>query len=507
MSENRRIAKNTILLYIRLVIATLVGLYTTRVVLKVLGVENYGIYSVVGSIMSMLSFLKSSMSTSTSRFLSYEIGLKNNERLRLIFSTSMMIHLFFALFVVLFGETIGMWFLENKLNIPDGRMEAAKFVLHCSVISTALTITQVPYNSVLIAHEKMGVYAYVEVLNVTLKLLIVYVLSILDFDKLKLYAFLYLAVTLLVSLVYRIFCIRSFEETKLSFIWNQVMMKQIMHFSIWQMFSSLCMSMKQQGQNFIVNIYRGVTLNAALGISDMMYGTLTSLSYNMLSAFNPPIIKAYAEKKYFRMSQLISNASQFSFLMLAFISIPVIVNMQYILTLWLGTIPAYVPEITVIALVFNCFGTFNSVLTTSINATGQNKTRSIITGCSMLLGLLVLYLSFLFDFPIIYSFISFYIGIPIMIIGSLIDAKQKMPFLEIKKILFVGLFRPLMGSVIIFFLVNYIKLLFTSCFLQLLFTSIFSMLLFVIYVYFVCLDSSQRNVIQLKVNSCLKWKL
>lgn len=499
ISSNKRIAKNTIMLYIRMLIATIVGLYTTRIVLQILGVEDYGIYGVVGSITAMLGFLKSSMSSSTSRFLAFELGNGNQEKLRLIFSSSMIIHIILAILIVILGESIGLWFLENKLVIPEGRMDAARWVLNTSIVSAAVTITQVPYNSCIIAHEKMSVYAYIEIINVTLKLLIVYLLTIGNYDKLKLYSSLVLVVTIIISLIYRIYCRKYFKETSILWVWEKGSIKRIMNFSVWQMFSSLCMSLKQQGQNFIVNIYRGVSLNASLGIADMLYGTLTSLSYNMLSAFNPPIVKSYAAGEYHKMSELISNSTKLSFLLLAFVSIPFILNIDYILFLWLGKVPQYVSTICIIALSFNCIGVINSVISNAINATGRNQRKALIIGVSMLLGLVVLWLTFKFNLPIEYSFISFYVGTPIMLVGCLYDAKKKIPFINIRNLIIIGLIKPILVSCCTFFIVFFLKKYFFCGVIQFIITSVLSAIIFLCLTYLFCLDNIQRKYLKKKI--------
>lgn len=498
-SNNKRIAKNTIMLYIRMFIATIVGLYTTRVVLQTLGVEDYGIYGVVGSITAMLGFLKTSMSGSTSRFLAYDLGIGNQEKLKDTFSAAIIIHVIFAIAIIFLGETVGLWFLENKLVIPIGRMEAAKWVLHMSIISSAVTITQVPFNSSIIAHERMGVYAYVEIVNVVLKLLIVYLLAIGNFDKLKLYSTLVLVVTLIVSLIYYLYSIKNFEETRIKLNCKINDIQRIMSFSVWQMFSSLCMSFKQQGQNFIVNIYKGVALNASLGISDMLYGTLTGLSYNMLSAFNPPIVKAYAAGDYIKMTNLISNAAKMSFLLLSFFSVPFIINVRFLLELWLGKVPDYVCEICTIALVFNCFGVVNSVVSYSINATGKNRNKAIIIGSSMLIGLLVLWLTFYADMPILYSFCAFYIGTPIMLIGCMVEAKRKMPFLSIRSLVKDGIMKPSFIAVSVYIFVCIIAFFINHAILKLIVTTITSSLLFAISTYIFILNGSQRGFVKRKL--------
>ena len=265
-TSNKRIAKNALMLYIRMFISMIVGLYTSRVVLATLGVEDYGIYGVVGGVVSMMGFLNASMSGATSRFLTFELGRGDMKRLADTFSSALIVHIGIAIIVFIVAETVGLWFLCNKLVIPEDRMEAAHWVYQCSILSAMLGITQAPYNASIIAHEKMGVYAYVEILNVTLKLLIVYLLVIGDFDKLKLYAVLVLAVSVLIMLIYRIYCIRMFQETHFHFVWKKDILKPLLSFSGWNLYGNLGNMFQQQGTNFVINFFFGVVMNAAMSV-------------------------------------------------------------------------------------------------------------------------------------------------------------------------------------------------------------------------------------------------
>ena len=263
-SNNKRIAKNTIMLYIRMFISMLVGLYTSRVVLATLGVEDYGIYGVVGGVVAMMGFLNASMSGATSRFLTFELGRGDKDRLAKTFSSALIVHIAIAIIVFILAETVGLWFLCNKLNIPEGRMEAAHWVYQFSILATMLSITQVPYNATIIAHEKMDVYAYMEILNVSLKLLIVYLLCIGNFDKLILYASLMLAVSILIMMVYRIYAIRQFPEAHFHWIWDKTYLRPLLSFSGWDLYGNACVIARQQGTNFLINIFYGVVFNLSL---------------------------------------------------------------------------------------------------------------------------------------------------------------------------------------------------------------------------------------------------
>ena len=265
--NNKRIAKNTIMLYLRMFLTMVVGLYTSRVVLQTLGVEDYGIYGVVGGIVAMMGFLNASMSGATSRFLTFELGRGDKERLSKTFSSALVVHIIIAVIVFVVAETVGLWFLCYKLVIPENRMVAAHWVYQLSILSSMITITQVPYNSSIIAHEKMDVYAYVEILNVTLKLLIVYLLVIGNFDKLILYAILMFAVSVIIMMVYRIYCLRRFEECKFRLFLDKDYLKPLLSFSGWDLYGNTDFSVRQQGANFLLNMFYGVVLNAAYNIA------------------------------------------------------------------------------------------------------------------------------------------------------------------------------------------------------------------------------------------------
>ena len=335
-SNNKRIAKNTIMLYIRMFISMVVGLYTSRVVLATLGVEDYGIYGVVGGVVAMMGFLNASMSGATSRFLTFELGRGDKDRLAKTFSSALIVHIAIAIIVFILAETVGLWFLCNKLNIPEGRMEAAHWVYQFSILATMLSITQVPYNATIIAHEKMDVYAYMEILNVTLKLLIVYLLCIGNFDKLILYASLMLAVSILIMMVYRIYAIHQFPEAHFHWIWDKTYLRPLLSFSGWDLYGNACVIARQQGTNFLINIFYGVVFNAASGIATTVQGTISGLAFNIILAFRPQIIKQYAKGNVEDMSKLVGNAVCFTTILFGCMSIPLILETHYIMKAWLG---------------------------------------------------------------------------------------------------------------------------------------------------------------------------
>ena len=430
-SNNKRIAKNTIMLYIRMFISMVVGLYTSRVVLATLGVEDYGIYGVVGGVVGMMGFLNASMSGATSRFLTFELGKGDKERLAKTFSSALIVHIGIAIVVLILAETVGLWFLCNKLNIPAERMQAAHWVYQLSILSAMFGITQVPYNAAIIAHEKMDVYAYVEILNVSLKLLIVYLLCIGNFDKLILYASLMLAVSILIMMVYRIYAIRQFPEAHFHWIWDKTYLRPLLSFSGWDLYGNACVIARQQGTNFLINIFYGVVFNAASGIATTVQGTISGLAFNIILAFRPQIIKQYAKGNVEDMSKLVGNAVCFTTILFGCMSIPLILETHYIMKAWLGVIPEKSEIFCQILLIASFLGLLNNIWNTCIHATGKIKEISIFSGTFFLISLPIIYVVFQFKAPVESAYLVFILSIVFVNVSNLLIIKKKIPKLKL----------------------------------------------------------------------------
>lgn len=430
-SNNKRIAKNTIMLYIRMFISMVVGLYTSRVVLATLGVEDYGIYGVVGGVVGMMGFLNASMSGATSRFLTFELGKGDKERLAKTFSSALIVHIGIAIVVLILAETVGLWFLSNKLNIPAERMQAAHWVYQLSILSAMFGITQVPYNAAIIAHEKMDVYAYVEILNVSLKLLIVYLLCIGNFDKLILYASLMLAVSILIMMVYRIYAIRQFPEAHFHWIWDKTYLRPLLSFSGWDLYGNACVIARQQGTNFLINIFYGVVYNAASGIATTVQGTISGLAFNIILAFRPQIIKQYAKGNVEDMSKLVGNAVCFTTILFGCMSIPLILETHYIMKAWLGVIPEKSEIFCQILLIASFLGLLNNIWNTCIHATGKIKEISIFSGTFFLISLPIIYVVFQFKAPVESAYLVFILSIVFVNVSNLLIIKKKIPKLKL----------------------------------------------------------------------------
>lgn len=372
-SNNKRIAKNTLLLYFRMFITMAVGLYTSRVVLNVLGITDYGIYNVVGGIITMVSFLNIAMVQASQRFFSFELGTGSVDRLNKVFCTSLNIHLAICIIAIFIGETLGLWFVNSKLNIPIDRMIATNWVYQASILTFVVGVMSVPYNSAIVAHEKMSAFAYISILEVVLKLLIVYLLLIIPFDKLIVYSILMVLVSIVIRLCYTIYCKKHFKECNYHLIYDKKLSVEMFSFAGWSVFGNLGFSFKDQISNVILNLFFGTTLNAARGIGLHVATLVNTFSTNFTMALNPQITKQYAAGDYEASRKLVYAGCRYSFFLLSLISIPLIINIDYVLKLWLGIVPEYTGQFVIFALLTSLLYTLSGSVTTAIQATGRLK--------------------------------------------------------------------------------------------------------------------------------------
>ena len=401
-----RLAKNTIVLYIRMLLTLMVSLYTSRVVLQTLGVEDYGVYNVVGGIVAMFSFLNTAMVASTQRFMSYSLGNNDYKKLQKVFSNSLLIHTIIAVVIVLLSETLGLWLLYNKMIIPNERFEAAFGVYQMSICVFVLNVIRVPDNSVIIAHEKMGVYAYISIIDVILKLLIVFLLPILPFDKLLLYGFFILVVTILINIAYRVYARNNFEEAKLSLRYDKDLFNDMFGFAGWSLWGNLASSLSNYGLNIVLNMFFGPVVNAARGIAYQVQAAIIGFGSNFMVAVNPQIIKSYAQEDYKYMTNLVFRSSKFAYYLLFLIAIPVMSNINFVLKLWLETPPQYTSVFIVFILVDSLINILSAPIQTSINATGKIKVYQIVVGGILLINLPLSYILLKMGYNVLTPFIT-----------------------------------------------------------------------------------------------------
>ncbi len=420
--NNKRIAKNTLMLYFRMLLIMGVSLFTVRVVLDTLGTVDYGLYNVVGGIVTMFSFMSGVMASASQRFFAFELGRNNMSQLKKTFAMTMTIYVIIAVIILVLAETVGLWFLNNKMTIPPERMEAARWVYQFSILSFMMTMFTIPYDAAIIAHEKMNVYAWVSIVQVVLKLAIVYLLVVFSFDKLKLYAVLTFSVTTLISFIYRNYSKRKFEECRFAFYWDAALFKEIIGYSGWNIFGSLAGIFQDQGVNIILNIFFGPVVNAARAVAVQVNSSINQFVQNFMTATRPQIIKYYAigEKEY--MMRLIFQSSKFSFMLLFVLSMPVILDTKFILALWLKEIPEYVVLFIRLIVVKTLIDSVSYSLMTAAQATGKVRAYQSIVGGMILLNLPLSYVLLKLGYPpqgvfylaIVIAIICFYLRLVLL---------------------------------------------------------------------------------------------
>lgn len=385
ISNNKRIAKNTIALYFRMLFSMAVGFYTSRVILNILGVSDYGIYNVVGSVVSLFSFLNGSMSLSTSRFLTFELGRNSIGRYQELFRTSITIHIVLAVIVFLVTEVGGLWFMYNKMTLPQERIDVAQWVFHLSLISSIITVVLIPYNSAIIAYEKMTAFAWMSIIDVTFKLAAVMMLKVINYDKLITYAILILIVTIIHQGIIYIYGHHKLCGTLFGLRWDKTDFRHLFSFAGWTMFGQVAYVGFTQGLNMLLNVFFGPAVNAARGVAVQVQTIIYKFVGNIQTAFNPQITKSYASNQLNHMHTLIFACSKFSFFLLLLISAPVIIETPYILKLWLKIVPDNTVDFFRIIIMVSFVDALANPLIISNMATGKVKLWNIICGSILLL--------------------------------------------------------------------------------------------------------------------------
>ncbi|MFR9593612.1 MAG: lipopolysaccharide biosynthesis protein, partial [Rikenellaceae bacterium] len=338
-NNNARIARNTLMLYFRLLITIVVTLYVSRVLLSALGVEDYGIYNVVGGVVTMFTMISTSLSSAISRFITFELGKRGeSSRLGLIFSTSLVIQIIIAALIAVLVESVGVWFLENRMVIPIERIESARWVLHFSLMTLVFKVVSVPYSATIIAHERISAYAYICIAEVLLTLGAAFAISSAPSDRLTTYAALIASAAAIVLVIYMLYCRRHFAESRFRWIYDKPLMGEMFSFAGWNFIGSSSAILRDHGGNILLNIFGGgVVVNAARAISMQVNGAVMSFVTNFMVALNPQITKSYASGDRAYMMTLVFQGSRLSFYMLLFLSLPIIISTPYILNLWLGS--------------------------------------------------------------------------------------------------------------------------------------------------------------------------
>lgn len=501
-NENKRIARNTLLLYIRMIAMVVISLYTSRIVLKVLGEEDFGIYNVVGGIISFLGFLTSSLAGAASRFITYALGKEDNNNLKKTFNNIILIHLLFAGLILIIGETIGLWFIKTQLNIPPEREYAAMWVYQMSVFTSMGGLICAPFNSVIIAHEKMSTFAYLSLGDAILKLVSVFILLNINYDKLIFYSIYIFIIQIFNFALYIIYCKYNFEETKgiiLTKI-DKTLFKEIFFFAGWTMNGSLAYFGFTQGLNILLNLFFSPIINAARGIAVQVQNTVNTFNNNFLMAINPQITKKYAAGDYSRVKELIITSSRFSLYLMLLICIPLFLEVNLVLSWWLGKYPQHTDSFLRLILITSILSCLANPIITTVHATGRMKKFQLIESSILLTIVPIAY--FCLKLNTSMPEIVFIIHICIEIIAQCARLKIVLPMINmtikeyisavIKKIIVVILLAPIL-PVIIFYNTepNFLS------FISICITSTIS-ILFCIYT--LGLDQHEKNTIKEVIN-------
>lgn len=503
-SENKRIAKNTVFLYIRSFLMMAINLYASRIILQALGVEDYGLYGAIGSIVAMFTIINGSLSSGTSRFLTYELGRGDMVKLKKTFNASLAMHTAMAGFLFLLMETVGLWFVNYKMNIPAGREFAANIVYQMSVLTCMFSLTQVPYSATIISHEKMDIYAYVGLVEAIFKLSLVVALLYLPFgDNLIAYSIILALWGAGLQIFYRFYCYKRFEETHISFCREKTIYKEMLSYSVWDTIGAFCATGNSQGINILINIFFGVTVNAARQVAYQIESGVNQLAANFTTSITPQIVKSYAKGDKKRFFQLIYEAGRYSYFLMFLIAFPIILEADYILKLWLVEVPEYTVLFTRFVLAIALYRIIVRSTINGVHATGDVKTLNLTSGVYSACSFLPLvYLLFKFGLPVWSCFIVYAFN---GIVCNFFEARalyKNEKFDILRYIVYVYL-HPIAVSMIAAILPFVIIATMEESFLRLVLTLIVNSLCTIICVYILGINQDTRK----KVNSFILNKI
>jgi O-antigen/teichoic acid export membrane protein len=399
-----RIAKNTLMLYFRQILLMLVSLYTVRVVLNTLGVEDYGIYNVVAGVVTMFGFLSNTMAAASQRYFSFAIGRGNSERLQQIFSLSLIIFALIVIMVLIIAETIGLWFVINKLTIAPERKEAALWVYQCSIVSFLFTILPAPYMAMIIANEDMNIYAYVSIVEAVLKLAVGFVLGYFAWDKLKLYGILMCGVPVINTAIYHIICVIKYRECKFRFYWDRALFKEIAGFVGWSMFGNLSGMFRGNAVTILLNQYFNPIIVVARNISMQINAAVISISNNFNIALEPQIVKHFSAGEKEQMYRLISRSAKTAYFLMFILAVPVMVEMQFLLSLWLTIVPPYTVVFARLVIIESLVSSLCFPIGSAAHASGEMRLYQGVLGIMHLVFFMITWLLLRLGLPAVSVF-------------------------------------------------------------------------------------------------------
>lgn len=496
-TSNKTIAKNTIFLYFRSFLMMVISLFSSRVILQALGVEDYGLYGAIGSIVAMFTMINGVLAAGTSRFLTFELGKGDKERLRKTFSASFAMHVALAIILFFLLESVGLWFVNNKMNIPSGREFAANVVYQLSIATCMLSLTQVPYSASIIAHEKMNVYAYVGIAEATFKLLLIFTLLYVPFaDNLIAYAIILALWSICLQIWYRFYCRKRFEESNLMIVRDKKIYKGMLSYSLWDFVGQFCATGNSQGINILINMFFGVTMNATRSVAYQVQNAISMFSNNFMTSVHPQIVKSYAIGDYKRFFQLIYEGGRFSFFLLYMVSLPIFLEADYILSLWLVEVPSMTVLFLRCVIVITLMRVPSQTIIRGVHATGKIKILNLTSGVfSVSIFLPTIYLCYKFGLPV---WICFVVEAFVSIMCTFLEIRAlriKIPFnvldycvnVYIKPLLIV-----LVSTIPAIFPIIFIP----SCFYRLIIICVVSVVSLYISVYYLALSSAAQKQVK-----------
>lgn len=503
-NSNKRIVKNTMFMYMRMLLIMVVSLFTSRVILKTLGEQDFGIYNIVGGVVVMFTFISNAMASGTQRHLSYELGKPNGD-VPTIFSACLKIHIYLAFIIFILAETIGLWFVNTKMNLPNERMDVVAWIYQFSIVSCMISIIQTPFTAAILSYEKMSFYAYLSIYDVLMKLGILYILMELAFDKLMLYGLLLLVIQITTFVIYAIYCHAKLHDIRIVKVKDSTLYKKLLSFSVWALFGAFANVGYQQGVNIIVNLFYGVTLNAAVGIANQVNSAVMQFVSGFQQALNPQLIQAEASKDRQRQLSLILKSSKFSFLIMMCIAYPLIMNLDYVLHLWLDSYPAYTRDICMFIMLGALLETISGPLWVTIFATGNIKIYQIVISLILLLNLPLSYIAGNLGIPPQGMYI---IRIVLFIVALVTRVCFLSKYINLNSKVFVkSVVLPLSLIALLLTAVYVITIsynLFATSFIQLVYQSILNVIIVLLFSYYIGLNQSEREFVTSKVKSYLK---
>jgi O-antigen/teichoic acid export membrane protein len=500
--NNKRIAKNTLFLYVRMLLIMGVNLYTVRAVLNLLGVVDYGIYNVVGGVVTLFSFISGTLTTSSQRYFSIELARENIKALQKIFCLNVTVFAIIILGIIILAETVGLWFVNVQMTIPENRLLAANIVYQFSILAFSFQMFSIPYNALIVAHEKMGAFAYIGIIEVILKLVVVFTLTITGSDKLILYGILMSLMALLITNIYRVYCRTHFVESKFFFYWNRTEATELMSFSGWHFLGTMAVVVRGQGINLLINLFFNPAINAARAIAFQIDAAVGQLSNNFFVAVKPQIYKYYSKGELVELHNLILRSTIMCFFLVSLLVFPVIFNTSFILHIWLKNVPDYCIIFTQLVLVNSLIDSTSGPTIAPALATGRIKKYELIIAFLIGLNLPISYLLLKFgEKPEITVIVSIVLSVITALSRAfLLKNMIKMPVRKYFK-LFTKL---ILVSLISFSILQYVFIDMEDSWLKLIVMSFSSTLLLLLIYYFIIIDSINReriiNFVKTKIN-------